>query len=100
MQELTLEELLQLILRDSGFLMTGGSAQFREYASKDLQLSLRAVQEHANDTHLLTTAQVLAEQATQFVANKTPTSNDSMNLRSAVTSFESAMKAYIKIARR
>ncbi|MEO7478736.1 MAG: hypothetical protein ABIT64_05855 [Lysobacteraceae bacterium] len=99
MNEPTLAELLQMILRDAGFLMTGGSAQFRESALKDLQLSLRVLQERAADAHLVTIARELADRASLLASSKEPSSSDSMNMRNTVTSFESAMKAYIKTAR-
>ena len=99
MNEPTLAEMLQMILRDAGFLMTGGSAQFRESALKDLQLSLRALQERATDAHLVTIARELADRASHLAASRDPDSTDSMNMRNTVTTFESAMKASIKGAR-
>ena len=100
MNEPTLEELLSNVLRDTGWIMAGGSAQFRQGALSELQSSLRLVRQHAGSEQVLNTVKVLSEKATQVAASSTNDTETIMTLRRMLEEFEQAMKAYLATAKK
>lgn len=100
MNEPTLDELLGFVLRDTGWIMAGGSAQFRQGALNELQNSLRQVRQHAGSERVLNAVKVLGEKAA-VVAQKSSNDTDTiMSLRRTLEEFESAMKAYLATAKK
>ncbi len=94
MSEPTLDELLETVLRDAGWIMTGGSAQFRDGALAEMQSSLRMIGLRAVSEHVTNAARVLADNATEYVKSKASDTESIMSLRRVVEEFEQAMKAY------
>ena len=100
MNEPTLEELLANVLRDTGWIMAGGSAQFRQGALSELQSSLRLVRQHAGSERVLTAVKVLSEKATAVASTNTNDTETIMSLRRMLEEFEKAMKAYLATAKK
>ncbi|HTA65640.1 MAG TPA: hypothetical protein VK753_09050 [Xanthomonadaceae bacterium] len=100
MNEPTLEELLGYVLRDTGWIMAGGSAQFRQGALSELQSSLRLVRQHAGSERVLNAVKILSEKATQVAGNSTNDTDTIMGLRRILEEFEKAMKAYLATAKK
>ncbi len=100
MNELSLQELLANVLRDTGWIMAGGSAQFRQGALSELQSSLRLVHQHAGTARILVSIKVLGEKAAQVAASNTNDTETIMSLRRVLAEFESAMKAYLATAKK
>ena len=100
MNEPTLEELLANVLRDTGWIMAGGSAQFRQGALAELQSSLRLVHQHSGSARSLHAVKVLGEKAAQVAATNTANTDAVMGLRRVLEEFESAMKAYLATAKK
>jgi len=100
MEEPTLEELLSNVLRDTGWIMAGGSAQFRQGALAELQSSLRLVRQLAGSEQVLHAVKVLSEKATQIAASSANSTDSIMSLRRTLEEFEKAMKAYLKTAKK
>ena len=98
MNEPTLEELLENVLRDAGWIMAGGSAQFREGALSEMLSSLRLVRQHAGSERVLNAVKVLSEKATQVVATKSNDTDSNMTLRRVVEEFEQGMRGYLATA--
>jgi hypothetical protein len=100
MNEPTLEELLANVLRDTGWIMAGGSAQFRQGALSELQSSLRLVHQHAGTARILLSVKVLGEKAAQVAASNASDTTAVMDLRRVLAEFESAMKSYLATAKK
>jgi hypothetical protein len=100
MNEPTLEELLANVLRDTGWIMAGGSAQFRQGALAELQSSLRLVHQHAGTARILHSVKVLGEKAAQVAANNASDIETVMGLRRVLEEFEHAMRAYLATAKK
>ncbi len=100
MNELSLEELLANVVRSTGWIMTGGSAQFRHGALSELQSNLHLVHRQACTTRMQQAVNVLDEKATRVSANKTTDAESVMGLRRVLVEFEQAMCAYIAGARK
>jgi hypothetical protein len=100
MNEPTLEELLSNVLRDTGWIMAGGSAQFRQGALSELQSSLRLVRQHAGNERVLNAVKVLSEKATQVAASSNNETDTIMTLRRTLEEFEQSMKAYLATAKK
>lgn len=100
MNDPTLEELLSNVLRDTGWIMAGGSAQFRQGALSELQSSLRMVRQHAGTERVLNAVKVLSEKAAQVAGSSTNDTETIMNLRRILEEFEKAMKAYLATAKK
>lgn len=100
MSEPTLDELLANVLRDAGWIMTGGSAQFRDGALSEMQSSLRLIGLRAVSEHVHNAARVLSENATEFVKSRASDTESIMTLRRIVEEFEQAMKAYLATAKK
>jgi len=100
MNEPTLEELLANVLRDTGWIMAGGSAQFRQGALSELQSSLRLVRQHAGTERILNAVKLLSEKATFVAQHATNDTDTIMGLRRILEEFEKAMKAYLSTAKR
>jgi hypothetical protein len=96
----TLEELLANVLRDAGWIMAGGSAQFREGALSELQSSLRVIRQHPISLDILHAAKILSERAAQVAANNANDTESIMGLRRVLDEFEKAMKAYLANAKK
>jgi hypothetical protein len=95
----TLEELLANVLRDAGWIMAGGSAQFREGALSELQSSLRVIRQHPINLDILHAAKTLSEKAAQVAANNASDTASVMDLRRVLAEFEQAMRAYLATAK-
>ncbi|HEY2345606.1 MAG TPA: hypothetical protein VGH80_06950 [Xanthomonadaceae bacterium] len=100
MNEPTLEELLGYVLRDTGWIMAGGSAQFRQGALSELQSSLRLVRQHAGSERVLNAVKVLSEKATMVAQKSSNDTETIMSLRRTLEEFEKAMKQYLATAKR
>jgi hypothetical protein len=100
MNEPTLEELLANVLRDTGWIMAGGSAQFRQGALSELQSSLRLVRQHAGTERVLNSVKVLSEKATLVASNSVNDTDTIMALRRILDEFEKSMKAYLATAKK
>ncbi|MBS0213095.1 MAG: hypothetical protein JSR26_07960 [Proteobacteria bacterium] len=100
MTEPTLQELLEHVLRDTGWIMAGGSAQFRQGALTELQASLRQVRQHAGSERLLTAVKLLGEKATTVSQMGSPDTDSVMTLRRLLGEFEAATKAYLATAKK
>jgi hypothetical protein len=100
MNEPTLEELLANVLRDTGWIMAGGSAQFRQGALSELQSSLRLVRQHAGSERVLTAVKLLSEKATTVAGSNSNDTETIMSLRRMLEEFEKAMKAYLATAKK
>ncbi len=100
MNDPTLDELLANVLRDTGWIMAGGSAQFRQGALSELQSSLRLVHQHAGTARILHSVKVLGEKAAQVAASNANDTESVMTLRRVLEEFEQAMKAYLATAKK
>lgn len=100
MNEPSLEELLANVVRSTGWIMTGGSAQFRHGALSELQSNLHLVHRQARAERVLHSVNVLDEKATRVAANKTTDTESVIGLRRVLVEFEQAMCAYIAGARK
>ena len=100
MNEPTLDELLANVLRDAGWIMTGGSAQFRDGALSEMQSGLHLIGLRAVSEHVHNAARVLSEKATEFVKTKANDTESLMTMRRVVGEFEQAMKAYLATAKK
>lgn len=100
MTEPTLEELLGFVLRDTGWIMAGGSAQFRQGALSELQASLRQVRQHAGSERLLNSVKQLSEKATSVAQRSSADTDAILSLRRTLEEFEAAMKAYLATAKK
>lgn len=100
MTEPTLEELLGFVLRDTGWIMAGGSAQFRQGALSELQSSLRLVRQHAGSERLLNAVRILGDKAVATAARSNNDTDTIMSLRRSLEEFEAAMKAYLQTAKK
>ena len=100
MNEPTLEELLGYVLRDTGWIMAGGSAQFRQGALSELQSSLRLVRQHAGSERVLNAVKILSEKAAAVAQKSSNDTETIMSLRRTLEEFESAMKAYLATAKK
>jgi hypothetical protein len=96
----TLEELLANVLRNTGWIMAGGSAQFRHAALAELQSSLHLVHQQARTERVLQSVNVLDEKATKVAANNASNTESVMGLRRVLGEFEHAMKAYLASVKR
>ena len=99
MNEPTLEELLANVSRDTGWIMAGGSAQFRQSTLSALQSSLRMFNQHADSARVLHAVKVLSEKATQVAANNASDTASVMDLRRVLAEFEQATRAYLATAK-
>ena len=99
-EEPTLEELLANISRSTGWIMAGGSAQFRQGALLELQADLHQVVQQARTESILQSVNVLDEKATKVAANKLSDTASIMGLRRVLEEFEQAVKAYLAVARK
>ncbi|MBS0457182.1 MAG: hypothetical protein JSS44_07635 [Proteobacteria bacterium] len=100
MTEPTLEELLGFVLRDTGWIMAGGSAQFRQGALSELQSSLRLVRQLAGSERLLNAVKILGDKASATAAHSNNDTDTIMSLRRSLEEFEAAMKAYLATAKK
>jgi hypothetical protein len=95
MNEPSLEEVLANVTRNTGWIMAGGSAQFRHGALSELQSNLHLVHRHARAERVLHSVNVLDEKATKVAANKVSDAESVMGLRRVLAEFEHAMRAYL-----
>jgi hypothetical protein len=100
MSEPTLDELSANVLQNAGWIMTGGSAQFRDAALSEMQSSLRLIGLRAVNERVLSATRLLSEKTTQFVKTKATDTESAMTLRRLIEEFEQAMKAYLKTGRK
>ena len=100
MNEPTMEELLANVLRDTGWIMAGGSAQFRQGALSELQSSLRLVRQHAGSERVLNAVKTLSEKATVVASKSFNDTETIMGLRRILEEFEKAMKAWLATAKK
>jgi hypothetical protein len=100
MNEVSLEEVLSNILRSAGWIMAGGSAQFRHGALSELQMNLHLVHRHARVERVLHSVNVLDEKATKVATGKTSDAESVMSLRRVLGEFEQAMIAYLAATKR
>ena len=100
MNEPTLEELLANVSRDTGWIMAGGSAQFRQGALAELQTGLRLIHQQVTTARILHAVKVLSEKATQVAADNASDTESVMGLRRVLEEFEQAVKAYLAIVKR
>jgi hypothetical protein len=100
MNDPTLPELLSNVLRDTGWIMAGGSAQFRQGALAELQSNLRLVRQHAGSERLLNAVQILWDKAAEVAAKSTNDTETILNLRRNLEEFEKAMKGYLATAKK
>jgi hypothetical protein len=98
MNEPTLDELSTNVLRNAGWIMTGGSAQFLDGALSEMQSGLHQIGQRAASERVLGAVKVLSEKATGFVKSKASDTASIMTMRRIVEEFEQAMKAYLKTA--
>src|SRR6185295_7020706 len=88
MNEPTLEELLANVLRDTGWIMAGGSAQFRHAALSELQASLRQIHRHPLTARVEASAKLLGERATQVAAKNVNNAETLLALHRILAEFE------------
>ncbi len=100
MNESSLEELLANVMRNTGWIMAGGSAQFRQGALSELQSNLHQVHRQARAERVLQSVNVLDEKATKVAANKASDAESVMGLRRVLAEFENAMRAYLATLKR
>ena len=100
MDEPPLEELLGNVMRSAGWIMAGGSAQFRHGALSELQTNLHMVHRQARNERVLETVNVLDDKATKVAISKATDAESIMSLRRVLGEFEQAMKAYLAAAKR
>jgi hypothetical protein len=93
MEELTLEELLASVLRSTGWIMAGGSAQFRQGALLELQSDLHLIYRLARTERVAQLINVLDDKATRVAANKASDAESVLGLRRVLAEFEQAVKA-------
>jgi len=98
MNELSLEGLLGNVVRSTGWIITGGSAQFRHGAVSELQANLQMVNRKARAERVLLYVNVLDVKATRVAANKTTDAESVLGLRRVLVEFEQAMSAYLAAA--
>lgn len=100
MSELTLEELFANVLRDVGWIMAGGSAQFRQGTLAQLDASLRSIYQQAGTARILQAIKVLREKAAHVAASGASDAESILGLRRVLEEFEQAMKAYLATLRK
>jgi hypothetical protein len=89
------ERLLANILRQTTWIMTGGSPHFRHGALNELRSNLHLVHRYVRSEHVLQTANILFEMATNVAAHRVSDSGSIQKLRSVLGEFEQAMKVYL-----
>lgn len=100
MSEPTLDELLGHVLRDTGWIMAGGSAQFRQGALASLQANLKLVRQHAGTERVLQAVKVLGDKAVDVAQTSSAETSAIMSLRRILEEFEAATKAYLATAKK
>ena len=89
----SLEELLANVLKNTGWIMAGGSAQFRQAALTELQSNLGLIYVHTVDQRVANAAKVLGEKAIVIAARNVNDVEAIMSLHRVLGEFESAVKA-------
>jgi hypothetical protein len=98
--EPALDDLLANVLRNAGWIMAGGSAQFIHGALSEMQSNLHLIHRHARDERVQQAVNILDEKATRVAANKASDAVSVLSLRRVLAEFEQAMKAYLGAARK
>ena len=91
--EITFDTLLANVMRDAGWIMMGGSAQFRHAALSGLQANLRALPELGVSVEILHLARFLGEKATALAARSANDVASIMALQRTLAEFEQKIKA-------
>lgn len=89
----SLEEMLANVLRNTGWIMAGGSAQFRQGALSELQANLGLIHVHTIDQRVANAAKVLGEKAIVIASRNVNDVDAVMGLGRVLKEFESAVKA-------
>jgi hypothetical protein len=89
------ERLLANILRQTGWIMTGGSPHFRHGALNELRSNLQLVHRYVRSERVLQTANILFERATKVAAYRVSDSASVQELRRVLGEFDQAMKVYL-----
>ena len=100
MNEVSLEELSANVSRSTGWIMAGGSAQFRHGALSELRSNLHQVHRRARAERVLHSVNVLDDKATKVATNKAGDAESVMSLRRVLAEFEQAIVAYLAGAKR
>ena len=98
--EPTLEELQANVIRDAGWIMAGGSAQFRQGTLAALQANLRQLQQHALSDRAIRAATLLGEKAVVIATRNLYDVESIMGLNRILGEFDQAMKAHLATVRR
>ncbi|HTA65500.1 MAG TPA: hypothetical protein VK753_08345 [Xanthomonadaceae bacterium] len=93
LEELSLEDLLANVMRCTGWIVSGGSAQFRHGALAELQSNLHLVHRQVRNDCVLQLANTLDDKATRIAANKVNDAQSVLGLCRVLGEFEQAMKA-------
>ena len=94
-EEQPLPNLVSCIARDCGWIMEGGSAQFRQGALTELQASLREVRERVANERVLRAVTMLGDKALQVATRNLRDAETILGLGRILGEFEQAMKAHI-----
>ena len=99
-EEPSLDTLLANAIRDAGWIMAGGSAQFRQGALSELQASLRQVLQRVANERVIRAAKLLGEKAVQVATRNLNDAESVMGLGRMLGEFEAAMKPCVAAARK
>lgn len=94
-EEPTLEELLANVMRNSGWIMAGGSAQFRQNTLTELQANLRQLQKHPLGERAMRASTLLGEKAVVIATRNLYDVESIMGLNRILGEFDQAMKAQL-----
>jgi hypothetical protein len=89
----SLDELLANVMRNTGWIMAGGSAQFRQGALSELQTNLGLLHLHALGQRGALAAKVLGEKAVLVASRNVNDVESIMSLHRVLGEFELAAKA-------
>lgn len=88
MTEPTLDELLGHVMRDTGWIMAGGSAQFRQGALSSLQDNLKKVRKHVSTARVVNAVKILGDRAADVARTSSAETDAIMGLRRILEEFE------------
>lgn len=91
-EETSLEALLSHVMRDAGWIMMGGSAQFRHGALSALQASIRRLPELGVSQHVLHLSRLLGEKAILVATRGAAHVESLLGLQRTLAEFERAMR--------